>query len=155
MNQLYICRTVYILTEDYITNKQITNLISWRLWNPVTGQHYSVHDVNNPLRSVWGLVNCENILANIQPKHEPWELVWDLNSKKHWLPVFDKTILTKDDNKSCGYTNLPQTIQPQKLTYINLEQHEVDYIKFELETILRDALMDWRKTKVCLNNVNM
>ncbi|CAH8625096.1 unnamed protein product [Schistosoma rodhaini] len=156
INSVYLCigeaipegRTVYILTEDYITNKQITNLISWRLWNPVTGQHYSVHDVNNPLRSVWGLVNCENILANIQPKHEPWELVWDLNSKKHWLPVFDKIILTKDDNKSCGYTNLSQTIQPQKLTYINLEQHEVDYIKFELETILRDALMDWRKTKI-------
>lgn len=39
----------------------MTNLIGWRLWNPVTGQHYSVHDVNNPLRSVWGLVNSENV----------------------------------------------------------------------------------------------
>ncbi|VDP19706.1 unnamed protein product [Schistosoma margrebowiei] len=149
---LFLGRTVYILTEDYISNKQITNLIGWRLWNPVTGQHYSVHDVNNPLRSVWGLVNSENILANIQPKQEPWEIVWDLSSRKHWLPVFNKTILmnNKDDTKSCGITHLPQTIQPEKLIYIHLEQHEVDYIKFELETVLRDALMDWRKTKVCL-----
>ncbi|VDP24959.1 unnamed protein product, partial [Schistosoma curassoni] len=149
---LFLGRTVYILTEDYISNKQMTNLIGWRLWNPVTGQHYSVHDVNNPLRSVWGLVNSENILANIQPKQEPWELVWDLSSKKHWLPVFNKTVLinNKDDTKSCGITNLPKTIQPEKLIYRHLEQHEVDYIKFELETVLRDALMDWRKTKVCL-----
>ncbi|CAI2731745.1 unnamed protein product [Schistosoma spindalis] len=158
INSIYLCigeaipegRTVYILTEDYISNKQITNLIGWRLWNPVTGQHYSVHDVNSPLRSVWGLVNSENILANIQPKQEPWELIWDLNSKKHWLPVFNKTIWinNKDDTKSCSITNLPQTIQPEKLIYIQLEQHEVDYIKFELETVLRDALMDWRKTKI-------
>ncbi|CAH8585133.1 unnamed protein product [Schistosoma intercalatum] len=158
MNSIYLCigeaipegRTVYILTEDYISNKQMTNLIGWRLWNPVTGQHYSVHDVNNPLRSVWGLVNSENILANIQPKQEPWEIIWDLNSRKHWLPVFNKTILmnNKDDTKSCGITRLPQTIQPEKLIYRHLEQHEVDYIKFELETVLRDALMDWRKTKI-------
>ncbi|CAH8536677.1 unnamed protein product [Schistosoma turkestanicum] len=158
INSIYLCigeaipegRTVYVLTEDYISTKQTNNLVGWRVWNPVTGQHYSVHDVNSPLRSVWGLVNLENILANVQSKHEPWELVWDLKSKKHWLPVFEeKTLLNRDSTTSSyGSTSLPQTIQPEKLIYVNLEQHEVDYIKFELETVLRDALMDWRKTKI-------
>ncbi|KAK4468063.1 hypothetical protein MN116_008237 [Schistosoma mekongi] len=149
MNTVYLCigeaipegRTVYVMTEDLMSNKQMTNIINWRLWNPVTGQHYSVHDVNSPLRSVWGLVSSDNILANIQPKQEPWELIWDLNARKHWLPVFH-------DNNKKTRTPLPPSIQPQKLSYAHLEQHEVEYIKFELETVLRDALMEWRKTKI-------
>ncbi|KAH8857544.1 Coiled-coil and C2 domain-containing protein 2A [Schistosoma japonicum] len=57
----FLSRTVYVMTEDLMSNKQMTNINNWRLWNPVTGQHYSVHDVNSPLRSVWGLVNSDNI----------------------------------------------------------------------------------------------
>ncbi|CAH8861256.1 unnamed protein product [Trichobilharzia szidati] len=150
VTSVYLCigeavpegRTVYIMTEDLISQKHITESNNWRLWNPVTGQHYSVHDVNSPLRSVWGLVNSQNILANIQQKKEPWELVWDLTSTKCWLPVFSKAEVL--DNSSASV----QTIQPQTLLYASLESREVEHIKFELETVLRDALMDWRKTKI-------
>ncbi|VDQ03781.1 unnamed protein product [Trichobilharzia regenti] len=139
VTSVYLCigeavpegRTVYIMTEDFISQKHITESINWRLWNPVTGQNYSVHDVNNPL-------------PNIQQKKEPWELVWDLTSTKCWLPVFSKTEVLNNSSASL------ETIQPKTLLYASLESREVEHIKFELETVLRDALMDWRKTKVIM-----
>ncbi|CAH8602000.1 unnamed protein product [Heterobilharzia americana] len=120
--------TVYIMTEDFISHKQTLISPNWRLWNPSS-------------TLCLGISQCRKYISQYTQKHEPWELIWDMNSTKNWLPVFSKSGIT--DN-----SNIPQTIQPNKLSYDILESREVDYIKFELETVLRDALMEWRKTKI-------
>ncbi|VEL06980.1 unnamed protein product [Protopolystoma xenopodis] len=86
------------------------------------------------------------IWANIQSKSEPWEISWDLTQTRHWLPLFP---LSKTADRG-PLTNMGQnfTAQPSSLNYVVLDDREVQSIKFELESVLRDSLMEWRKNQV-------
>lgn len=65
---------------------------------------------------------------------------------KCWAPLFDqanfklpKNIIQKD---------LENSIEPDKLCYLELEFREIELIKYDLESALKDTLMSWRRTQV-------
>ncbi|VDP86645.1 unnamed protein product [Echinostoma caproni] len=156
--QIYLCfgealpegQTVYVLTgeEGPEMNKMSTR---WKLWNPLRGQSFSVNNANGPMRSIWGLANAHNVWANIQAKKQPWELDWDLTSRKSWLPFFPvRSKHSRGKRDPGGFEDRPPlaTVQPAALIYEQLDSRELENIKFELEAALRDALMVWRRNKV-------
>ncbi|KAF5398859.1 hypothetical protein PHET_08038 [Paragonimus heterotremus] len=146
-------RTIYVLTrKQKKPDNKHTLAHSWHLWNPSTGDSYSVNNVSCPMRAVYGLVSAQNVWANVQTKHEPWEIDWDLSDKNAWTPLFQKNVQSK---KRPGHSvNVKQqspvlsTVQPLRLIYEELDNREVDLVKFEIEATLRDALMNWRKSQI-------
>lgn len=154
---IYLCigetvpegHAIYVLAQQ-VAGKPF-NTPGWCLWSPFTGESYSVNNVCGPMRSVHGLIGMHNVWANVQSKHQPWELDWDLNSKKAWLPLFprnvDKKVSTPQSEDKPSVAG-PRTFQPSVLNYSQLDSHEVEQIRFELEAALRDSLMEWRKLEI-------
>ncbi|TPP39602.1 Coiled-coil and C2 domain-containing protein 2A, partial [Fasciola gigantica] len=155
--RVYLCigeavpegQTVYVLTSeergDFLGSGR-----KWKLWNPLRGQSFSVNNANGPMRSIYGIASAQNVWANIQPKKQPWELDWDLTSKKSWLPLFPVRSAKRKRRREVASDERPPlaTVQPTLLMYDQLDPREVENIKFELEASLRDALMVWRRNKI-------
>ncbi|CAL8075271.1 unnamed protein product [Calicophoron daubneyi] len=141
-------RTVFVLTHDNADQYKVSGS-GWQLWDPHRGESFSVNDLHSPMRSVYGVVSMQNIWANVQTKHQPWEIEWDLSSTKAWLPLFPvRSERKKDRSKPIVEVPVLGSVQPALLQYEEIDLREVDTIKFELETALREALMEWRKTKI-------
>ncbi|KAA3677254.1 coiled-coil and C2 domain-containing protein 2A [Paragonimus westermani] len=146
-------RTIYVLTRKQKRPDSKHAIVdSWHLWNPSTGDSYSVNNVSCPMRAVYGLVSAKNVWANIQTKHEPWEIDWDLSAKNAWTPVFPNNFQSKKHPSHSvnvkRHSPVLSTVQPSYLIYGELDSRETDLIKFDIEATLRDALMDWRKSKI-------
>ncbi|KAF6780316.1 hypothetical protein AHF37_00462 [Paragonimus kellicotti] len=146
-------RTTYVLTRKQKKPDSKHALAhSWHLWNPSTGDSYSVTNVSCPMRAVYGLVSAQNVWANVQTKHEPWEIDWNLSDRNAWAPLFQKTFQSKKHPSHSvnvkQHSPVLSTVQPLQLIYEELDSREVDLVKFEIEATLRDALMNWRKSQI-------
>lgn len=76
--------------------------------------------------------------ANIQGKDQPWEMRFDVSNGRDWRPIFG------------GKFKCPQlsSIQPSKLTYFAPDQREIDSLKFQIDSTLREKFMTWRKGQI-------
>ncbi|KAL3314434.1 Coiled-coil and C2 domain-containing protein 2A [Cichlidogyrus casuarinus] len=140
-------KTTYVL---YRSDDQLKPQ-SFQLWNTARGEYLQVTDVNSSMNSVWALVSANNVWANIQPKQVPWEMDWDLRDKTKWLPLFNSKRNSQDQELQNALTN-SSVVQPNSIVYSRPDEREVQAIKYELESVLRESLMEWRPAQITRMN---
>ena len=74
--------TAYVLTQERL---------SYRLWNPITGENYEIENAHCPLRSVGTIIACDNIYGNIQTEVHPSKISYALTNPSCWRPFFGKS----------------------------------------------------------------
>ncbi|PRP87284.1 coiled-coil and C2 domain-containing protein 2A [Planoprotostelium fungivorum] len=91
------------------------------LWNPITGDQYSVDVLWCPLKSVYMIFNDKNAWANTQESESPWKLDWDL-SGEGWRPLFDANL------------------QPENLPYRQTPDEFVEDLTSDINSALSDMI---------------
>lgn len=119
--------TAYVLTIEESGEQ--------RLWNPMSGEHYSVTETFCPLENVHAIANESNIWANIQLSDKPARLRWDLAQTSDWTALFSGNV---------SNPGLP-SIQPNELTISSSDHRAAKQLKERIERSLRDTLMHLRK----------
>ena len=118
--------TAYVLTQEENND--------YRVWNAITGQHFSFRDSYCPVQSVGCLANADNIWANIQPYEQPSRLSYDLSNTSQWRPFFGKSF----PNPGLG------SVQPESLYYIPTETSYVQRLQDRIERVLKERMKEWR-----------
>ncbi|XP_033609176.1 coiled-coil and C2 domain-containing protein 2A isoform X2 [Cryptotermes secundus] len=128
--------TAYVLTREEEQHK-----FSYWLWDPSSGQKYSIQDSFCPLQKVFCLVNDENIWVNVQQEELPWRTRFDISHRSDWRPAFGRSI-----GAPMG------SVQPASLDYTATSVSATQLLQDRIEKQLRDSLMKWRKTARTLWN---
>ncbi|XP_021920038.1 coiled-coil and C2 domain-containing protein 2A isoform X3 [Zootermopsis nevadensis] len=129
-------RTAYVLTRE----KEQHNISYW-LWDPVSGQKYSIQDSFCPLQKVFCLINDENIWVNVQQEELPWRTRFDITHRSDWWPAFGRSV-----GAPVG------SVQPAALVYVATSISATQMLQDRIEKQLKDCLMKWRKTARTLCN---
>ncbi|KAJ9583994.1 hypothetical protein L9F63_021664, partial [Diploptera punctata] len=129
--------TAYVLVRD---EDQSHNLSYW-LWDPASGQKYSIQDNFCPLQKVYCLINDENIWFNVQKEELPWRTRFDITRKSDWWPAFGHSV-----GAPMG------SVQPASLEYTVTSLSATQLLQDRIEKTLKDSLMKWRRTSRTLWN---
>jgi coiled-coil and C2 domain-containing protein 2A len=73
--------------------------------------------------------------ANIQKDSSPNLIQFEMSNAKLWSPLFT----TKFPRPNLG------TVQPEKLIYEITDSREISSLRFQIESVLRERFMRWRK----------
>uniref|UniRef100_A0A1B6DJ12 Coiled-coil and C2 domain-containing protein 2A n=1 Tax=Clastoptera arizonana TaxID=38151 RepID=A0A1B6DJ12_9HEMI len=121
--------TAYVLTKS--------STAEYVLWDPPTGNKYSVLDSFCPLHKVFCLVNQDNIWANIQREEVISRTRFDVTKRNDWWPAFGKIVSAPLDS-----------VQPEALDYTVQPTFQTDasLLQDKLEKLLRDSITRWRPT---------
>ncbi|XP_067144045.1 coiled-coil and C2 domain-containing protein 2A-like isoform X2 [Centruroides vittatus] len=119
--------TSYVITWDDKDN-------IW-VWNASLGQRFNIQDSYSPLRHVYCLISSDNIWANIQKTDIPSQMNFDLNLTKDWRPFFRRNFPNPGLN----------TIQSSNLSYSPVDLQFAQKLQEELEIMLKDSIMKWRR----------
>ena len=111
--------TAYVLTVE----ENGDNL----LWNPVSGEQYSISEHFCPLERVYVIANEGNLWGNIQSGDKPGRLRWDISNTADWTPLF---------SGSTSNPGLP-SVQPYELTFISPDARAAKQLKERVERTLR------------------
>ncbi|XP_069688134.1 coiled-coil and C2 domain-containing protein 2A [Periplaneta americana] len=129
--------TAYVLTRE---EEHLRNFSYW-LWDPASGQKYSIQDSFCPLQKVYCLINDENIWVNVQREELPWRTKFDVTRRSDWMPAFGKTV-----GAPMG------SVQPAALEYTATATSATQLLQDRIEKQLKDSLMKWRRTARTLWN---
>ncbi|PSN40991.1 hypothetical protein C0J52_10989 [Blattella germanica] len=129
--------TAYVLTRE---EEEPKNFSYW-LWDPASGQKYSIEDNFCPLQKVYCLINDENIWMNVQKEELPWRTRFDITRRSDWWPAFGRAV-----GAPMG------SVQPTTLNYTPTSLTATQLLQDRIEKQLKDSLMKWRRTARTLWN---
>ncbi|GBG28149.1 Coiled-coil and C2 domain-containing protein 2A [Hondaea fermentalgiana] len=119
--------TVYVLLAD---SSSATRL----LFNASTGRCYAVSDANCPLRDVGLVINERNIWANVQEHGAPWQIKWNFENAKDWVPFWTSRVPRIE----------MASVQTEVLTYERLDRRFVSYLEGEISEQIQKSMRRWR-----------
>ena len=123
-----------VLVRSSPSSSAISEGISWRIWCPDTARSYSTKDPFCPVKSIFMLVNQENVWGNAQKWEDPSRVQFAVEDSSCWRPLYGKTV---------PLPGLP-SLQPSSLSYCPPTPHHERELRDKLIIIVRDAFMKWR-----------
>jgi len=104
------------------------------LWNPVTGQCFSIRDSTCELLQVGTIFNSENLWANIQQRSEPSAINYDFSHSGQWKPFITSTL---------NFRNM-DTVQ-NAIRYEELPKSVFEDLELTVERTAMDAISSYRR----------
>lgn len=138
---LYTKTKAMLLLGSAIPEGLTSYVITWSekeeiwVWNASSGQHFNIQDSYSPLQHVYCIISSDNIWANIQKTDIPSQMTFDLNSTKDWRAFFRQKFPNPGLN----------TIQSSPLNYSPVDQQFAQKLQENLEVMLKDSIMKWRR----------
>ncbi|EAY04699.1 hypothetical protein TVAG_474970 [Trichomonas vaginalis G3] len=102
--------------------------------DPVRGNFFDARETSCTLTSIGVVFNESNIWCNVQKAVTPWQVDWNLENKKNWIPFFDNKF---------QFTPLHEDANEQ-INYDKPNEEEAKNIQADIEANLRAAIEEDR-----------
>ncbi|KAG2393318.1 hypothetical protein C9374_006849 [Naegleria lovaniensis] len=121
------------------------------LWNPVTGEKYSVDDPLCPLQEIHTIFSQHNVWVNVQKKVQPSTMKFDLNDVSQFYPLYHPT---RDANKMIAKeaSDPKGKIQYKKLLYTKTSNDQAIRLEQDIRRAIEEGFSKWRHKATIWDN---
>ena len=120
-------RTDVHIKASFVLTRCAAEKDLYLLWDPVSGDRYTLNSTRCPLRDVALLFNHRNIFCNIQAAGHPRRMDWDVNSGRGWRQLF--VGMQESPSETCQ-TSLVVNCRPIEADFeVRLQLQLTDQIK--------------------------